>query len=75
MVELVKYVVDSLVDNKEKVSVIEEGDVIKVTVAAGDMGKVIGKQGKIAKAIRTIVKSAAAKEDKKYTVEINEEAE
>ena len=44
--------------------------ILELTVAEGDMGKVIGKQGRIAKAIRTVVKAASAKSGKKYTVEI-----
>lgn len=73
MVELVKYLVTQLVDNKDGVVVTEaEGDVINVKVDKPDMGKVIGKQGRIAKAIRTVVKAAGVKSGKKYTVEILE---
>jgi predicted RNA-binding protein YlqC (UPF0109 family) len=72
--ELVKFIAQSLVDNPEKVTVKEvENDaniVIELRVAAEDMGKVIGKQGRIAKSIRTIVKVAAIKEKKRVTVEI-----
>ncbi len=69
MVELVKYVVSSLVDDKEQVQVTEEPEgTINIKVAKSDAGKVIGRQGKIAKALRTIVKAAA--KDKKYNVEI-----
>ncbi len=55
-----------------RVSEKEEGDsvVIELNVAESDMGKVIGKQGRIAKAIRTVVKAASARTGKKYTVEI-----
>ena len=74
MVELVEYLAKSLVDKPEevKVSMTEDAKtrVINLTVAPDDMGKVIGKQGRIAKAIRTVVKAATAKEDKKYMVEI-----
>ena len=74
MVELVRYIAKSLVDNpgEVKVSQREEEDayVIELTVAPDDMGKVIGKQGRIAKAIRTVVKAASAKSDKKYVVDI-----
>ena len=74
MVELVEYLAKSLVDKPEevKVSMTEYAKtcVINFTVAPDDMGKVIGKQGRIAKAIRTVVKAATAKEDKKYMVEI-----
>ncbi len=75
MTELVKYIIDNLVEHKDQVVVSEDNGVIKVSVAKDDMGKVIGKQGKIAKAIRAIVKSACAKDDKKYSVEILEAEE
>ena len=73
-------IAESLVDEPDKVSVIceESGgeDVITLRVASDDLGKVIGKQGRIAKAIRTVVKAAATKKDLKVSVEIesNEEA-
>jgi predicted RNA-binding protein YlqC (UPF0109 family) len=74
MDHLVKFIAQSLVDKPEevKISVKEEDDavVIELTVAPEDMGKVIGKQGRIAKAIRTIVKAASIRKDKKYIVEI-----
>lgn len=74
MVELVKYIAKALVDNpgEVKVNQREEEDayVIELTVAPDDMGKVIGKQGRIAKAIRTVVKAASSKSDKKYVVDI-----
>ena len=74
MVELVKYIAKALVDNpgEVKVNQREEEDayVIELTVAPDDMGKVIGKQGRIAKAIRTVLKAASAKSDKKYVVDI-----
>lgn len=72
MVELVEYLVKELVDNPEEVIITEEEEVIKVSVAKSDMGKIIGKQGRIAKAIRAIVKAASVKHDKKCTVEILE---
>ena len=73
MVELVRYLVDTLVSDKEAVRVTENEDgVISVSVAKADMGKVIGRQGKIAKAIRTIVKAANAGGEKTYTVDILE---
>ncbi len=72
MTELVEYLVKELVDSPESVSVTENGEVINVSVAKGDMGKIIGKQGRIAKSIRAIVKSVAAKQGKKCTVEILE---
>ncbi len=74
MGELVKYIAQALVDNPEEVTVNEvEGEqsvIIELKVAPEDMGKVIGKQGRIAKAIRTVVKAAATKENKRVIVEI-----
>ncbi|MDD4681079.1 MAG: KH domain-containing protein [Clostridia bacterium] len=74
MVELVRYIAECLVDNPEEVDVqqVEEDDIIiiELRVAQEDMGKVIGKQGRIAKAIRTVVKAASLREKKKVTVEI-----
>ncbi|HEY5575939.1 MAG TPA: KH domain-containing protein [Clostridiaceae bacterium] len=74
MKELVETIAKSLVDNPEKVQVNEvNGDqsvIIELRVAPEDMGKVIGKQGRIAKAIRTVVKAAAIKENKRVVVEI-----
>lgn len=74
MGELVEYIAKSLVDNPDMVTVNEiEGSqslIIELKVAPDDMGKVIGKQGRIAKAIRTVVKAAATKENKRIIVEI-----
>ncbi len=74
MGELVEYLAKSLVDNPDLVKVKEvEGSqslIIELSVAPEDMGKVIGKQGRIAKAIRTVVKAAATKENKRVIVEI-----
>ena len=74
MKELVEVIAKALVDNPEEVVVSEslKGDdrLIELKVAPADMGKVIGKQGRIAKAIRSVVKAAASKEDKKVIVEI-----
>ena len=74
MKELVQYIARLLVDNPDEVNVTEiEGErsiIIELRVAPDDMGKVIGKQGRIAKAIRSVVKAAASKEDKKVTVDI-----
>lgn len=73
MTELVKFLVASLVDNADEVKVTEgEDNAVDIQVAKSDMGKVIGKDGKIAKAIRTIVKAAGAKNGVKYTVNILE---
>ena len=73
MTELVQYLVTRLVDDKDAVRVTESEDgVVSVSVAKSDMGKVIGRQGKIAKAIRTIVKAASAGGEKSYSVDILE---
>ena len=77
MTKLVEIIAKSLVDNPDGVVVTEraerQGTVISLKVDADDMGKVIGKQGRIAKAIRTVVSSAAIREKKKVTVEIVKE--
>ena len=77
MEELVRFIAKSLVDEPDAVVVEsrEEGDtvVISLSVAPSDMGKVIGRQGRIAKAIRTVVKAASVREDKKYMVDIVEQ--
>ena len=74
MKELVEVIAKSLVDYPDEVQVTEtENDkavVLELKVAQSDMGKVIGKQGRIAKAIRNVVKAAASKEDRKVIVEI-----
>ena len=74
MKELVEVVAKALVDNPDEVVVTEKTEgrntIIELHVAASDMGKVIGKQGRIAKAIRSVVKAAASREDKKVIVEI-----
>ena len=74
MEELVRYIAQNLVDDPSAVTVEtrEEGDtvVISLSVAPSDMGKVIGKQGRIAKALRTVVKAAATRENKHVVVEI-----
>ena len=76
MKELVEVIAKALVDDPESVVVNEREEkkttVLEVKVAEADMGKVIGKQGRIAKAIRSVVKAAAAKEDKKVIVDIKE---
>ncbi|MDE7464432.1 MAG: KH domain-containing protein [Clostridiales bacterium] len=72
MVELVKYMVTALVDNKDEVSVTEDGETVRVKVAKDDIGKVIGKQGRIIKAIRSVVKAASVKSGKNYSVEVDE---
>lgn len=74
MVELVSAIAKSLVEHPEAVEVTEtqsdDTTVIQLKVAEDDMGMVIGKQGRIAKAIRTVVKAAATKANKKVVVEI-----
>ena len=74
MDELVRFIARSLVDDPDAVQVEtkQDGDctVIELHVAPADMGKVIGRQGRIAKAIRTVVKAASAREHGKYAVEI-----
>jgi predicted RNA-binding protein YlqC (UPF0109 family) len=74
MIELVKYMITELVDDKDAVVVAlaEDGETINVQVAQSDMGKIIGKEGRIAKAIRTIVKAASARSEVKYSVVILE---
>ena len=74
MKEIVEVIAKALVDRPEAVEVSEKEDerqtLIELHVAEDDMGKVIGKQGRIAKAMRTVVKAAATRENKKVTVEI-----
>ena len=77
MKDLLLFIVQSLVDNPASVNITEiagsdDSITFEIRVADGDMGKVIGKQGRIAKAIRTVMKTAANKEHKKVTVEIKE---
>lgn len=74
MKELVEVIAKSLVDNPDEVEVTEKQSgktlVLELKVAPSDMGKVIGKQGRIAKAIRSVVKAAASKDDQKVIVDI-----
>ena len=74
MKEIVEIIAKALVDNPDQVVVEEKADNDVVTfelhVSADDMGKVIGKQGRIAKALRTVVKAAATRANKKVNVEI-----
>lgn len=74
MKELVEVIASALVDSPEDVVVTETEDekqiVLNLTVAPEDMGKVIGKHGRIAKAIRTVVRAAGSKGDKKIMVDI-----
>ena len=77
MTSLVEMIAKALVDNPDKVVVTKisgdqatEGEVIQLQVASSDMGKVIGKQGRIAKALRTVVKAAGVKDNQNVNVEI-----
>ncbi len=74
MKELVEVIAKALVDHPEEVTVTERTAghtlIVELRVAQGDMGKVIGKQGRIAKAIRSVVKAASTKMDKKVVVDI-----
>lgn len=74
MRELVEVIAKALVDNPDAVEVKEitgeQSVILELKVASDDMGKVIGRQGRIAKAIRTVVKAAATKENKRVVVEI-----
>ncbi len=76
MKELLEVLAKSLVDEPDQVVVTETENgktiVLELSVAPEDMGRVIGKQGRIAKAIRSVVKAAALKEDKKVIVEIKQ---
>ena len=76
MVELVTYIVEQLVDDKGAINITSEVndgvETITIRVAEGDIGKVIGKQGKIAMAIRTLAKAVGIKEGKRYNIEIED---
>ncbi|MBQ8426220.1 MAG: KH domain-containing protein [Clostridia bacterium] len=79
MIELIKYVVGMFAEKLDEVEydVKDNGKNVDVTVilASSDMGKVIGRQGKIAKALRTLVRQGSQKENKKYNIEIKERGE
>lgn len=78
MIELVEYLVSSLVPNGDYTVEQRDGNNandIVITIAKKDIGKIIGKQGRIAKAIRTLVKSASAKSNVRYNVVIEEKDE
>lgn len=76
MKELVEFIAKSLVEHPDEVVVTEREEedsiIVELAVAPSDMGKVIGKQGRIAKAIRAVVKAASSKYDKKVNVKILE---
>ena len=73
MKEILETIICNLVDNKEAVEIKElEGEksvVFEVKVAEEDMGKIIGKQGRVAKSIRTVMKAVAGREQKRVTIE------
>lgn len=77
MEEILKTIIENLVENKEEIKITriddEKGILLKVKVAQEDMGKVIGKQGKVARAIRTIMKSITSNEQKNVGVIFEEE--
>lgn len=77
MKDLVEVIAKSLVENPDKVVVTQKEDdkaiIVELKVAQSDMGKVIGKQGRIAKAIRSVVKAASTKGTKKVLVDIVQE--
>lgn len=79
MLDLIKYIVNQFAEHKDEIEyIVNESDTeVTVTVVLNndDMGKVIGNHGKIAKALRTIVKSATPRGEKKYTVEIKSKTE
>ena len=79
MIELIKYVVARFAEKPEEVEydIVDDGRNVSVTItlSASDMGKVIGRQGKIAKALRTLVRVGSKDENKKYNVEIQERGE
>ena len=73
MQELIAYIVESLTGNSDfDIAISEEDRLITITLSSEDIGRVIGRGGKTAKAIRLIVKAAAAKRNKRYDVEIRE---
>jgi predicted RNA-binding protein YlqC (UPF0109 family) len=76
MKELIEYIVKALVDNPDKVAITEvsgeKSTIFELRVGEGDLGKVIGKEGRTAKAIRTIITAAAMKQGKRAVLEIME---
>ena len=79
MIELIKFVVGRFAENPDQIQydIVEDGKNVSVTVilSDSDMGKVIGRQGKIAKALRTLVRAGSQKENKKFNIEIKERGE
>lgn len=78
MKDIIEYIVKSLCDYPDEVEIETESDrgaeIVKIFVAPSDMGKVIGRNGKIATSIRTIVKSLSNKQHKKFIIKIEEKA-
>lgn len=74
MQELVRTIINGLVTNPKLVDIVidEENGVININADKSEIGRIIGKQGRVAKAIRAIIKSASMKQNKRYNVEINE---
>lgn len=79
MLELIKYVVTRFAEKPDEIDydIVEDGKNVNVTITLSDsdMGKVIGRQGKIAKALRTLVRVGSQRENKKYNIEIKERGE
>ena len=79
MLELVKFIAQQFAEKPDEMKFLEQTEdgvtTITIVLAESDMGKVIGRQGKIAKALRTLVKAVGQKENKKYNVEIKEVGE
>ena len=79
MLELIKYIVNRFAEKQQEIEyIVEENDnnvLVTIVLEESDMGKVIGRQGKLAKALRTIVRFASAKEGKKYNIEIKGKGE
>ena len=74
MQELVRTIINGLVDDSNLVDIVidEDNFVININSDKSEIGRIIGKQGRVAKAIRAIIKSSGMKQNKRYTVEINE---
>ncbi|MBQ9781804.1 MAG: KH domain-containing protein [Clostridia bacterium] len=77
MLELIKYIVGNFATSEVEYVVEEKGDVVNVTIILdeSDMGRVIGRQGKLAKALRTLVRAGSSKDSKKYNIDIKEKGE
>ena len=79
MIELIKYVVGQFAEKPDEIDydIVDDGKNVSVTITLcpSDMGKVIGRQGKLAKALRTLVRAGSQKENKKYNIEIQERGE